>query len=52
MWLAARNNAAECEATRDSLRLSVLQNNLATAAISAQDGEFEQASDFFYRFTR
>ncbi len=51
MWLAARNNAAECEATRDSLRLSVLQNNLATAAISVQGGEFEQArqqtSDFF-----
>ncbi|HXG85993.1 MAG TPA: hypothetical protein VNI84_18380 [Pyrinomonadaceae bacterium] len=51
MWLAARGNAAECEAARDSLRLSVLQNNLATAAISAQNGEFEQArqqtSDFY-----
>lgn len=51
MWLSARNNAAECRAVRGTLRLSVLQNNLATAAINARSGEFEQArretSDFY-----
>jgi hypothetical protein len=51
MWLSARNTENEAEATRRALRLSVLQNNLATAAIQAGRGEFEparqQTSDFY-----
>jgi hypothetical protein len=51
MWLSARNNAAECAAVRAQLRLTVLQNDLATAAINARRDEFEQArrqtSDFY-----
>ncbi len=44
----------EGEAARGTLRLSVLQNNLATATISAYGREFEQsrqqATDFFTAF--
>ena len=51
MWLSARNVENDSKAARESLRLSVLQNNLATATINAYGGEFEQArqqtSDFF-----
>jgi hypothetical protein len=50
-WLSARNYENERDAAVKTLRPSVLQNNLATAAINARRGEFEQArrqtSDFF-----
>ncbi len=51
MWLSARNYENERDAARANLRQSVLQNNLATAAINARRGEYEQArqqtSDFY-----
>lgn len=51
MWLSARNHENERDAAVKTLRPSVLQNTLATAAINARRGEFEQArqqtSDFF-----
>jgi hypothetical protein len=51
MWLSARGYENEREVVQKTLRPSVLQNNLATATINAQRGEFEQArqqtSDFF-----
>ncbi|HXG84244.1 MAG TPA: hypothetical protein VNI84_09470 [Pyrinomonadaceae bacterium] len=51
MWLSARNYENERDAVQKTLRPSVLQNNLATAAINARRGEFEQArqqtSDFY-----
>ncbi|HEX8286575.1 MAG TPA: hypothetical protein VF556_01185 [Pyrinomonadaceae bacterium] len=54
MWLSARDVKNDCESARGTLRLSVLQNTLATAAINASRGEFEparqQASDFFTAF--
>lgn len=50
-WLSARNYKNERDAVQKILRPSVLQNTLATAAINARRGEFEQArqqtSDFF-----
>jgi len=42
MWLSARNYENERDAVQKTLRPSVLQNNLATAAINARRGEFEQ----------
>ncbi len=51
MWLSARNYENDRDTAVKTLRPSVLQNNLATAAINARRGEFEQArrqtSDFF-----
>jgi len=51
MWLSARNYENERDTAVKTLRPSVLQNNLATAAINARRGEFEQArqqtSDFY-----
>lgn len=51
MWLSARSYENERDTARKNLRLSVLQNKLATAAINAERGEKEQArqqaSDFF-----
>ncbi len=51
MWLSARNYEKERDAAVKILRPSVLQNTLATAAINARRGEFEQArqqtSDFY-----
>ena len=54
MWLSARTHENERDAAIRTLRPSVLQNTLATAAINARRGEFEQArqqsSDFFTDF--
>ena len=51
MWFSARSTEAERDAAIKTLRPSVLQNTLATAAINARRGEFEQArqqtSEFF-----
>lgn len=51
MWLRARANAAERDAARRELRVSRMQNTLASAAVDAQRGEYEPArqaaSDFF-----
>lgn len=51
MWLTARGRADERDAARASLRLSQMQNRLASAAIDARRGEYEPAraaaSDFF-----
>lgn len=51
MWLSARTHENERDAAIKTLRPSVLQNTLATAAINARRGEFEQArqqtSDFY-----
>lgn len=50
-WLSARGYENERDAAVKTLRPSVLQNNLGTAAINVRRGEFEQArqqtSDFF-----
>jgi hypothetical protein len=51
MWLASKGYENELAALTKTLRPSVLQNNLATATINAQRGEFEharqQTSSFF-----
>lgn len=51
MWLSARNYENERDTAQANLRQSVLQNNVATAAINARRGEYEQArqqtSDFY-----
>ncbi len=51
MWFSARSHQNERDAAVNTLRPSVLQNNLGTAALNARRGEFEQArqqtSDFF-----
>jgi hypothetical protein len=51
MWLSARTHENERDAAVNTLRPSVLQNTLGTAALNARRGEFEQArkqtSDFF-----
>ena len=51
MWLTARSRADERDAARHGLRLSQMQNRLASAAIDARRGEYEPArqaaSDFF-----
>ncbi len=51
MWLSARTHENERDAAVKTLRPSVLQNTLGTAALNARRGEFEQArqqtSDFF-----
>lgn len=51
MWLSARSIENERDSAQVNLRQSVLQNNLATAALNARRGEYEQsrqqASSFF-----
>ena len=51
MWLSARERSSERDAAQRSLRVSQMQNRLASAAIDARRGEYEQArnaaSDFF-----
>lgn len=51
VWLTAREHANERDEARRQLRLSQLQNRLASAALDARRGEYEQArsaaSDFF-----
>lgn len=51
MWLKAREAAAQRDAARRELRLSQLHGTLASAALDARRGEYEQArqtaSDFF-----
>ncbi|PYT01735.1 MAG: hypothetical protein DMF63_02500 [Acidobacteria bacterium] len=51
MWITSNGYEYERDSLRKSLRRSVLQNSLATAALEAQKGEFEQArqqsSSFF-----
>lgn len=51
MWLKARSNASQLEAVRRELRVSRMQNALASSAADAQRGEYEPArqaaSDFF-----
>lgn len=51
MWLKARASAGQRDAARRELRVSRMQNTLASAAVDAQRGEYEPArqaaSDFF-----
>jgi hypothetical protein len=51
MWLSARNRAGERDRAQAALRISTLQNSLASAAIDARQGRYEPArqaaSDFF-----
>lgn len=51
MWTSARSRALERDAARASLRISGLQNLIASAAIDARRGEYEPArqaaSEFF-----
>lgn len=51
MWLSARERSNERAAAQRSLRLSQMQNRLASAAIDARRGEYERArnaaSEFF-----
>lgn len=51
MWLKARERARERDTAQHALRISTLQNALASAAIDARRGEYEPArqaaSDFF-----
>lgn len=51
MWLSARERRRQLGETQKSLRLAVMQNELASAVIDARRGEYEQArraaSNFF-----
>ena len=51
MWMTARARAQERDAAQAALRISTLQNTLASAAIDARQGRYEparqSASDFF-----
>lgn len=51
MWMTARARAQERDTAQAALRISTLQNTLASAAIDARRGEYEparqSASDFF-----
>lgn len=51
MWLRARASEGRLDAARRELRLSMLENSLASAALDARRGDYEparrQASDFF-----
>ena len=51
MWMTARERARERDTAQHALRISTLQNALASAAIDARRGEYEPArqaaSDFF-----
>lgn len=50
-WLRARSSERQLASTQRELRLSVLENRLASAALDARRGEYEparqKASDFF-----
>jgi len=50
-WLSERETARQRDAAQSNLRLSQLQNRLATASLKARRGEYEAArvatSDFF-----
>lgn len=50
-WLSGRETLRQRDAAQSNLRLSQLQNRLATAALNARRGEYEPArvaaSDFF-----
>src|SRR5258705_626751 len=43
MWMTARGHARERDAAQAALRISTLQNTLASAAIDARRGEYEPA---------
>lgn len=43
MWMTARERARERDAAQAALRISTLQNTLASAAIDARRGEYEPA---------
>lgn len=51
MWLKAKDNASQRDAAQRELRLSRMENTLASAVIDARRGEYETArqttSDFF-----
>lgn len=51
MWMSARERARERDTAQSALRISTLQNALASAAIDARRGEYEPArkaaSEFF-----
>jgi hypothetical protein len=51
MWLRSRENASQRDAARRELRVSRMQNALASAAVDSSRGEYEparqSASDFF-----
>ena len=51
MWMTARARAQERDTAQAALRISTLQNTLASAAIDARQGRYEparqSASDFF-----
>ncbi|HLL74649.1 MAG TPA: hypothetical protein VK421_05245 [Pyrinomonadaceae bacterium] len=51
MWLRSRDNAGQRDAARRELRVSRMQNALASAAVDSARGEYEPArqaaSDFF-----
>ena len=51
MWMTARTRAGERDTAQAALRISTLQNTLASAAIDARRGEYEPArqaaSEFF-----
>ena len=51
MWMTARTRERERDTAQAALRISTLQNTLATAAIDARRGEYEparQAASEFY----
>ena len=51
MWMTSRERARERDTAQAALRISSLQNSLASAAIDARQGQYEPArqaaSDFF-----
>lgn len=51
MWMTARTRAQERDTAQHALRVSTLQNTLASAALDARRGEYEPArqaaSDYF-----
>ena len=50
MWMAARERARERDTAQAALRISTLQNTLASAAIDARRGEYEPARQAASRF--
>ncbi len=51
MWVVARNRSSETERAKGELRLAVLKNHVAMAALYGKRGEYEKArqsaSEFF-----
>jgi Tfp pilus assembly protein PilV len=45
MWMQARTRASERDAAQQALRLSQLENTLASAAIQARRGDYEPARE-------